>query len=79
MLGTADREDLQNGDRWERLTPGFYVDSLGGEYFYLTGLYGYVVKRLLDGPGLNTPAFVVGVLEELRRQLTDRYCVELTD
>jgi hypothetical protein len=63
----------------KQIRPGFYVDGLGGEYFYLTGMYASVSKRLLEKPALNTPAFVVDVLEELRRSLESIYCIELMD
>jgi hypothetical protein len=63
----------------ERVAPGLYVDDLGVEYFYLTGIYASVARHVLNRPLLNTPAFIANVLGELRYALQDRSCLELTD
>jgi hypothetical protein len=70
--------DLFRSDELRRIAPGFYLDLLGGGYFYLTGMYASF-SHLLDNPRLNTPAFVTEVLEELRRSMEDVYWVELMD
>jgi len=70
---------LFNSDELRPLAPGFYVDLLGGGYFYLTGMYASFSTYLLEKPGLNTPECVVEILEELRQSLEDVYWVELTD
>jgi hypothetical protein len=64
---------------FEKVAPGYYVDSYGGEYFYLTGIYPLVTKRITGDPVLNTPRFIAGLLDELRCALEDRYFVELMD
>jgi len=70
--------DLFRSDELRRIAPGFYVDLLGGGYFYLTGMYASI-SHLLDNPRLNTPAFVTEVFEELRWLMEDVYWVELMD
>jgi len=75
----AKYHDLFNSDELRRIAPGFYVDLLGGGYFYLTGMFAAISIYLLDEPRLNTPAFVVEVLEELRNSLEDVHWIELTD
>jgi hypothetical protein len=62
-----------------QVAPGFYVDEIGIDYFYLTALYPSIAHRLLKNPLLNTPAFVSDVLSELRCQLEHVYCMELMD
>jgi hypothetical protein len=69
--------DLFRSDELQRLAPGFYVDLLGGGYFYLTGMYASISYLL--NPRLNTPAFVTGVLEELRQSLENMCWIELMD
>jgi hypothetical protein len=64
---------------FERVAPGYYVDSYGGEYFYLTGIYAMLTERITGDPVLNTPRFVVTLFSELRCALKDRYFVELMD
>jgi hypothetical protein len=63
----------------QKLAPGLYIDDTGSEYFYLTGLYPTIAHRLLKNPLLDTPAFVSGVLRELRYALQERCCMELMD
>lgn len=62
-----------------QITQGFYVDEIGWEYFYLTGLYSKVAHRILNKPMLNTPAFIANVLYELRCELENVWCTELMD
>lgn len=71
--------DLFNSDELRPLAPGFYVDLLGGGYFYLTGIFPSVSIYLLEHPRLNSPAFVTDLLEELRNSLEDLYWIELMD
>ena len=61
------------------VAPGFYLNQFGHEYFYLTGMFTLMTKHLWDNPLLNTPDFVVDVLDELRQELTDRLATELID
>src|SRR5215831_18669235 len=70
--------DLFRSDELRRIAPGFYLNLLGGGYFYLTGMYASI-SHLLEDPRLNTPAFVTAVLEELRQSMEDVYWVELMD
>jgi hypothetical protein len=63
----------------ERVGPGFYVDRLGAEYFYLTGAFPCVLKHLGGRPALHTTDFIVAVLEDLRATLEEASCVELMD
>lgn len=67
------------GDGLRRVSPGFYVDLSGGQYFYLTGLYHLITQRLLEEELLNPAALVVEVFDELRRVLLDLHCAELLD
>ena len=75
----AKYHDLFNSDELQRLGPGYYVDPLGGGYFYLTGIYASISLYLIENPLLNTPAFVAEVLEELRKSLEAGYWIELMD
>lgn len=63
----------------ERIAPGYYLDPGGRQYFYLTGIYALLTKRITENPVLNSPAFIAGVLDELRQALQDERCVELMD
>lgn len=63
----------------ERVAPGYYIDSRGREYFYLTGLYPLLTKHLTPELHLKTPVFLVEVLDELRSALKGRYYMELMD
>ena len=73
------RGGVRPGHGLERVGPGYYVDSLGSEYFYLTGMYPCVLKHLDNRPAFLTDAFIVAVLDDLRTTLKDRYCEELMD
>ena len=75
----AKYHDLFNAEELQRLAPGYYVDPLGGGFFYLTGIYASISVYLLQNPRLNTPAFLAEVLEELRSSLEDQYWIELMD
>lgn len=75
----APQYEWATGRNLRQVGPGFYVDGLGAEYFYLTGLYPQVAQRLLENPLLNTPVFVSDVLCELRYALGNLHCIELTD
>ena len=75
----AKYHDLFRSDELRQLAPGFYIDLLGGEYFYLTGMFASISVYLLENPRLNTPVIVAEVLEELRRSLEDVYWIELMD
>lgn len=77
MLGTPEG-GVKPGHGLERVGPGFYVDNLGSEYFYLTGMYPCLLRHL-NGPLLRTTGFIVAVLDDLRSTLRERYCEELMD
>ena len=79
MTLSAPRQAVPPTGGLDRVAPGYYVDTCGAEYFYLTGLYPNVMKRILENPVLNTPSFIVRVLDELRCALQERYCMELMD
>lgn len=81
MLPTMNCDPLKTRVCLERVAPGFYLDAMGSEYFYLTGMLAFVTKRLWDNPHLhlNTAAFVAETLENLRRELNERLCTELMD
>jgi hypothetical protein len=57
---------LLTGENLRKTAPGLYVDDRGAEYFYLTDMFVCVSQRILKNPNLYTPAFIVGVLDELR-------------
>ena len=40
--------DLFRSDELRQLAPGFYVDLLGGGYFYLTGMYASISYLLRE-------------------------------
>lgn len=63
----------------ERVGPGYYVDSRGSEYFYLTGMYPCVLRHLPAHPPFRAPGFIVAVLDDLRTTLQGRLCEELMD
>jgi hypothetical protein len=77
-LNARQYERATGGDL-RQVTPGFYVDEIGMEYFYLPGLYPRLANRLLENPLLDTPAFVSELLCELRGRLENWFCVELMD
>lgn len=52
-----DRDRLAIYSRLRMVAPGFYMDPLGGEYFYLTGLFACMTTRLRDNPLVNTLEF----------------------
>lgn len=62
-----------------QVTPGFYIDEIGWEYFYLTGIYSSIAHRLVNKPMLNTPALVSRLLCDLRCELENIWCTELMD
>jgi hypothetical protein len=78
MLDTP-RGGVPPGHGLERVGPGFYVDSLGSEYFYLTGMYPCLLKHLGERPAFLNSSFIVAVLDDLRSTLRERYCEELMD
>ncbi len=78
MLETP-RKGAPPGRCLEKVASGFYVDSLGSEYFYLTGMYPSVLKHLGRSPAFLTTGFIVAVLDDLRTTLRERYCEELMD
>jgi hypothetical protein len=75
----AETEVVTPATRLERVKPGYYVDGYGEEYFYLTGIYPTLTERITGDPVLNTPRFIVALLDELRCALQDRLYVELMD
>jgi len=79
MLPTIQQDVSLGCAELETFAPGLYVDQMGGQYFYLTGIVAGIAKRLWDNPRLRSPAFIADVLEELRRELIDRSCTELMD
>lgn len=79
MLPSPNQDQLKTHVGLERVASGYYLDAMGREYFYLSGLLAWVTKRLWDNPRLNTPALVVDVLEDIRRELNGRLCTELMD
>lgn len=78
MLDTP-RGGVRPGHGLERVGPGFYLDSLGAEYFYLTGMYPCVLKHLSGQPAFLTAGFIVAVLDDLRAALMESRCEELMD
>ena len=78
MLDTP-RGGVAPGRGLERVGPGFYVDSLGSEYFYLTGMYSCVLQHLPRESPFRSTGFIVAVLDDLRSTLAGRYCEELMD
>lgn len=62
-----------------QVSPGFYVDEIGWEYFYLTGVYSKFAHNLINKPLLNTPALISRVLEAVRTELDNFCCTELMD
>jgi hypothetical protein len=79
MAPNARQHNWVTGRGLRQVTPGFYVDEIGWEYFYLTGIYSKFAARILCKPMLNTPAFVSSVLDELRSEFEAFCCTELMD
>lgn len=79
MALNARQQGWVTGRGLRRVTPGFYVDEIGWEYFYLTGLYSKFAPRILNKPMLNSPAFIANVLYDLRCELETLCCTELMD
>jgi hypothetical protein len=73
------RGGVKPGHDLERVGPGFYVDNLGSEYFYLTGMYPCLLKHLPRQQPFRAAGFIAAVLEDLRTTLQGRYCEELMD
>jgi hypothetical protein len=79
MTLNAPQHAWVTGRSLRQVTPGFYVDEIGSEYFYLTGLYSKFAHKLLNKPLLNTPALISEVLYDLRCELETFCCTELMD
>jgi hypothetical protein len=52
----------------ERVGPGFYVDSLGSEYFYLTGMYPCVLRHLHRQQPSRAPGFILRGINGLKHK-----------
>lgn len=78
-MNTMRQRDLPTGEELTQTAPGLYVDEIGVEYFYLTGMYAVVMKCLGRHPLLNTPEFVVDILRQLRAELLATCSMELLD
>ena len=79
MAVNARQHGWVTGRGLRQVTPGFYVDEIGWEYFYLTGLYSRVATQIVNKPMLNSPAFISNVLYDLRCELEGFFCTELMD
>jgi hypothetical protein len=63
----------------QQISPGLYVDEIGSEYFYLTGIYSKFAHHLLGKPLLNSPKLISRLFDELRSELQALCCTELMD
>lgn len=61
------------------VSPGVYVDKIGNEYFYLTGMYASIAHLSLNEPLLNTPVFISKVLRTFRSVYERMGSTELMD
>jgi hypothetical protein len=78
-MQSTPQHDVPTGRYLRQTDPGLYVDEAGSQYFYLTAMYPVIARCIGRNPLLNTPAFVVDVLTELRIELRGMCRTELLD
>jgi len=77
-MASEDREPSRYR-QLEVIAPGIYHDADGGKFFYLTRMYSWATKTVLEIRGLNVPNFLRDLFAKIRSEMEEINFVELMD